>query len=272
VDEALRDRVVTAIVSCGVDASAIHHEIRYKLPTVCVSGKSIVAFSERPGSFYVMSTGVVAEIAASGVKGCRGGTIKYSTPLPDEVIDRVIRLRLGEMLGRPVVDVVPPPSPDRVPVDESRWERYDTVLVEIDGAVVVPVGFDPDVRWGSKPIHHIVGSLNGISIRGRVERFESAWGVRLGAAWLRDCPLGVGSAVQVHLAPEGPQRADLADDIVAALDASPTAGPAFDALAQFYRRDFLRWIDATKRRPEVRAERIAEMIRLLESGEKQRPR
>ena len=34
---------------------------------------------------------------------------------------------------------------------------------------------------------------------------------------------------------------------------------------------YLRWIDATKRYPEKRAQRIAEMIRRLEAGQKQRP-
>ena len=46
----------------------------------------------------------------------------------------------------------------------------------------------------------------------------------------------------------------------------------FDSLAQFYRRAYLRWIDATKRRPDLRAERIAEMIELLTAGMKERPR
>jgi hypothetical protein len=31
-------------------------------------------------------------------------------------------------------------------------------------------------------------------------------------------------------------------------------------LAQFYRRAYLRWIDATKRSPDKRAARIAEMV------------
>ena len=73
------------------------------------------------------------------------------------------------------------------------------------------------------------------------------------------------------LEPEGPQRDDLAPDIVAALDAEPEAGEFFDSLAQFYRRAYLRWIDATKRRPDVRAERIAEMVELLQAGRKERP-
>ena len=72
------------------------------------------------------------------------------------------------------------------------------------------------------------------------------------------------------LIPEGPQRDDLAPDIAAALDATPEAGAFFDSLAQFYRKGYLRWIDATKRSPAIRAERIAEMVRLLEKGVKQR--
>jgi hypothetical protein len=50
------------------------------------------------------------------------------------------------------------------------------------------------------------------------------------------------------------------------------AGAFFDSLAQFYRKGYLRWIDATKRRPDVRAERIAEVVRLLNAGVKERPR
>ena len=52
----------------------------------------------------------------------------------------------------------------------------------------------------------------------------------------------------VELAPEGPQRGDLADDIASALAANPAAAAFFDTLAQFYRKAYLRWIDATTRR------------------------
>jgi uncharacterized protein YdeI (YjbR/CyaY-like superfamily) len=89
---------------------------------------------------------------------------------------------------------------------------------------------------------------------------------------MRDAGVAVGDDVIVELAPEGPQRGDLADDIAAALEASPAAGAFFDTLAQFYRKAYLRWIDATTRRPDVRAARIAEVVDLLAAGVKQRPR
>ena len=99
----------------------------------------------------------------------------------------------------------------------------------------------------------------------------AGWSFSLGPAWLRDCPVGPGDEVEVVISPEGPQRGDLAPDLAAALEANTAAGETFDSLAQFYRSAYLRWIDATKRRPDVRAERIAEVVDLLARGIRERP-
>jgi uncharacterized protein YdeI (YjbR/CyaY-like superfamily) len=72
--------------------------------------------------------------------------------------------------------------------------------------------------------------------------------------------------------PEGPQSDALAPDIAAALSAEPEAARFFDGLATFYRKNYLRWIEATKRSPEVRAQRIAELVELMKAGKKERPR
>jgi len=89
---------------------------------------------------------------------------------------------------------------------------------------------------------------------------------------VRDLSLVTGEQATVELAPEGPQRVDLADDIAAALAANPDAAAFFDTLAQFYRKAYLRWIDATTRRPDVRAARIAKVVDLLAAGVKERPK
>ena len=89
---------------------------------------------------------------------------------------------------------------------------------------------------------------------------------------MRGTGLVAGQQVAVELAPEGPQRGDLAEDISAALAANPAAAAFFDTLAQFYRKAYLRWIDATTRRPDLRAARIAEVVKLLAAGVKERPR
>jgi Bacteriocin-protection, YdeI or OmpD-Associated/Domain of unknown function (DUF1905) len=156
------------------------------------------------------------------------------------------------------------------PVDRSR--RFtSTVTTDARRRVLVPLPFDPDEAWGTRREHHVHGTVNGMGARAVVEPLGAGRGILLGTAWRRDCGIGPGDAVDVVLAPEGPQRPDLAPDVAAALDAEPEAAAFLDSIAQFYRRGYLRWIDATKRRPDVRVARIAEMVELLKAGHKQRP-
>ena len=151
-------------------------------------------------------------------------------------------------------------------------QRFTATVADAGrGRVRVAVPFHPDTVWGAKPRHHIHGTVNGMSMRGVVEAVGDGFGFTLGPAWLRCCHLAAGDTATVDIEPEGPQRGDLADDIAAALDANPHAAAFFDSLAQFYRRAYLRWINATKRRPEQRPQRIAGMITLLEDGQKERP-
>jgi hypothetical protein len=154
----------------------------------------------------------------------------------------------------------------------TRVRTFTAVVEKADrGGAVIPVPFDPDEAWGAKREHRVGGTVDGMAIRGSVRRTPAGFGVRLGPAWLRDCPVKPGSTVKVELFAEGPQRDDLAPDLAAALEAEPAAGEFFDSLAQFHRKAYLRWIDGTKRRPDERARRIAETIDLLKAGEKQRP-
>lgn len=147
-----------------------------------------------------------------------------------------------------------------------------TVVADERGRVLVPIPLDPDKAWGRKREHRVHGTVDGMGVRAVIEPLGGGHGILLGAAWRRHCGIAAGDRVAVMLAPEGPQRDDLAPDVAAALDAEPAAGEFFDSLAQFYRNGYLRWIDATKRRPELRAARIAEMVELLQAGRKERPR
>ena len=155
----------------------------------------------------------------------------------------------------------------------TNAQRFTTTVVAAPrGSVVIPVPFDPNDVWGPKTRHLVGGTVDGMRIRGSVDPVGDGYGLTLGPAWLRDCGVAIGRTVAVALTPEGPQRDDLAPDVAAALDANPAAGEFFDSLAQFYRKAYVRWIEATKRRPEQRPERIAEMIRLLAEGRKERPK
>ena len=145
------------------------------------------------------------------------------------------------------------------------------VAVDAKKRVYIPIPFDPDAAWGVKRAHRVGGTVNGNRVRAVIEPIGDGLGFSLGTNWRGPCGVDPGDQVEVTLFPEGPQREDLALDIVAAFAADPEAGAFFDALAQFYRRGYLRWIDATKRRPDVRAERIAEVVRLCKEGKKERP-
>jgi hypothetical protein len=149
-----------------------------------------------------------------------------------------------------------------------------TVTVDDDGRgrVLVRLPFDPDAAWGEKPQHHVRGSVGGNEVRGLLRRTPDGCALALGAAWLRDNPLPGDRKVKVVLEAEGPQRADLAPDVAAALQSSPEAAAFFAGLATFYRKGYLRWIDGAARRPELRAQRVRGLVAYLEEGRKERPR
>jgi Bacteriocin-protection, YdeI or OmpD-Associated/Domain of unknown function (DUF1905) len=151
---------------------------------------------------------------------------------------------------------------------ERDRQRTFMAAVERDarGRTIVALPFDPSEAWGARSRHHVTGTVAGRRVRGPLD------GTRLvlGPAWCRDVGLESGDRVEVTLQPEGPQVDSLAPDVAAALDARPEARAFFESLATFYRRGYLRWVDATMRRPDVRAARIAEMVELLAAGRKQR--
>ena len=153
----------------------------------------------------------------------------------------------------------------------SSKRSFTTVVHKGErGGALIPVPFDPDEVWGPKREHRVGGQVNGKKLRGSVVPAGGGFALRMGPMWVRDCGVKFDAKVKVELFPEGPQRDDLAPDLAAALDAEPKAGEFFDSLAQFYRKAYLRYIDATKRKPEVRAERIKEVVRLLKAGVKER--
>jgi hypothetical protein len=154
----------------------------------------------------------------------------------------------------------------------SETKSFRTIVEQAPkGALLIPVPFDPHEVWGKKPRHLVGGSVGSCGIRGSLEVTDSGFAFKLGPAWARDNPVKPGDTVDVTLTPEGPQREALDPDIASALKASPDAAAFFDGLAQFYRKGYLTWIAGTKKRPDERARRIAEMVKLLKAGKKHRP-
>ena len=152
-------------------------------------------------------------------------------------------------------------------------QRFRAVIAAGPGdSAVITMPFDPDQAWGAKADHPVCGTIGDCRTRTRLVPADGGWVLPLAPKRLRDMGVAIGDEVTVELAPEGPQRGDLADDIAAALADNPAAGAFFDTLAQFYRKAYLRWIDSTTRRPDLRTARIAEVTDLLAAGIKERPR
>lgn len=150
-----------------------------------------------------------------------------------------------------------------------KAKTFKTVIAKSGSRVYIAIPFDPNAEWGIKQRHYITGTVNGHGVRGSLGSNGQHYFLPLGAAWRRDAMLDAGAEVTVSLSPEGPQLTSLAPDVLAALEADPAAKVFFDSLATFYRRGFINGIEGAKR-PETRAARIAEMMRLLKAGQKQR--
>lgn len=159
-----------------------------------------------------------------------------------------------------------------VSVKQTGQKRFQAT---IDGSeksrVYIALPFDPAESWGVRGRYYVAGTINGMQFRGRLDQSGKGHFLPLGPVWRRHAGVRPGDVVEVMVVDESPPREGLAPDVAAALDADPDAGAFFDGLASFYRKNYLRWIDATKRRPDVRAARIAELVELLKAGRKQRP-
>jgi hypothetical protein len=157
-----------------------------------------------------------------------------------------------------------------VPRTFTKPQRFkSTVEGSERGRVYVPLTFDPAPRWGARTRYHVAGTINGCNVRGTIEQAGTKHLLPLGPAWRRSAGLKIGDAVDVTLGIEGPQRDELAADIAAALNADPDAAAFFDSLAGFYVLNYLRWIDATKRSPETRADRIRQFVQYMRAGIKE---
>lgn len=148
-------------------------------------------------------------------------------------------------------------------------ETFTATVQQQGSRIFIALPFDPQIIWGSKQRHHVRGTVNNVKVRGSLGSDGTQYFLLLGAAWRRDCGIGVGDTVNVVLEPEGPQQTTLAQDIAEALANEPAAADFFAALATFYRKGYITWIEGAKR-PETRAARISETIALLQAGKKQR--
>lgn len=148
-------------------------------------------------------------------------------------------------------------------------QRFESIIKKSGARTFIEIPFNPNEVWGIKQRHYITGSVNGCKVRGSLGLDGSNYFLSIGPVWRRDNGLDVNAKVDVVLFPEGPQTESMSPDIKNSLEANPQANVFFQSLATFYRRNYIKWIESTKR-PETRSKRIDEMIKLLEAGQKEK--
>jgi hypothetical protein len=151
----------------------------------------------------------------------------------------------------------------------SESQEFRAPVLQDRKRVLIRVPFDPQATWGAKSRHYVKGTVNGVKIRALLGADGEDYFVPLGPAWLRESGVKPGDEVSVSLSAEGPQQGAQSEDVVAALSEEPEAAAFFNGLATFYRKGYINWIESAKR-PDTRARRIEETIRLLRAGKKQR--
>ncbi len=131
--------------------------------------------------------------------------------------------------------------------------------------------FDPDEIWGAKARHDVAGTIDGHGVRGPLQKDRDGWILFLGPTWRAQAELNEDKSAEVEiiLAPEGPQLENIPSELSEALQNNPDALNFFFSIAPFYRKNYVRWIESA-RRPETRAARITETVKLLNEGKRQK--
>lgn len=83
-------------------------------------------------------------------------------------------------------------------------QRTFAALVHTEGNFTyIALPFSPRENWGVKPPYHVIGTVNGIAVKGTLGASGQAYFLRLSAAWLRDSGIAPGSNVTVRLSLDG---------------------------------------------------------------------
>lgn len=154
-----------------------------------------------------------------------------------------------------------------VQIEATPLQCFTTALSVRGTSVAVPIPFDPNDTWGPRERHDVTGTVGGHTIRGPLQPDRDGFMLLLGPAFRRDAQLDLSTDVEVVLSPEGPQLYELSSDFRDAITAVPEARAFFESIPTFYRKNYVRWIEAAKR-PETRTKRITEAVEQLKNKQR----
>jgi hypothetical protein len=93
-----------------------------------------------------------------------------------------------------------------IKMSETNQKSFNAIIQKEGKFIFVAIPFSPREVWGSKPRYSVAGDINGIAVRGTLGALGQDYFLRLGAAWMRDSGIELGTNVSVRLSLEGPQE------------------------------------------------------------------
>ena len=87
-------------------------------------------------------------------------------------------------------------------MSETNQKSFDAIIQKEGNFTFVELPFSPREAWGAKPRYHVIGDINGFSVRGTLGALGQDYFLRLGAAWMRDSGIELGTYVTVRLSIE----------------------------------------------------------------------
>jgi hypothetical protein len=158
-----------------------------------------------------------------------------------------------------------------VEVSMSREQFESRVESGERGRVFITIPFLPNDKWGKKPRHFVKGTLNGVAFCGSLGARGGKYFMPVNKDLQSQASVGPGDPVTVVIEPEGANKADgdLPEDLETALAGETAARQFLDGLSAFYRNTYCKWITEAKK-PETRASRVEQTVKLLKQKKKQR--
>ncbi len=146
-------------------------------------------------------------------------------------------------------------------------QTFTAILKPVEGTTgtchcVVP--FSVAEAFGTKALCNVRGTINGTPFRGcLMPDGRGAHFFGLKKALCRELGVEAGSTVSVVMERDFEEKVvTTPEDVLAALDAVPSARVAYEALAKSHKREYVEWIEDAKKE-ETRRRRIAKMIDAL---------
>jgi hypothetical protein len=91
-------------------------------------------------------------------------------------------------------------------MSEKDQRSFDAIIQQEGKFTFVAIPFSPREVWGARPRYSVMGTINGISVRGTLGALGQDYFLRLSAAWMRDSGIELGTNVMVRLSLEVPSE------------------------------------------------------------------